>query len=103
MANVANHPRSRNSELSHRNDVPELHHGDRLTIDWFILRGDKFRRMPLDKDGIIRSKVFPGLWLDPQALIDGDLQKVLRLVQEGVQSDEHRKFVERLTEKKAKR
>ena len=69
-------------------------------IDWFILRGDKFRRMPLDKDGVYRSKVFPGLWLDPQALINDDLQTVLRLVQEGVQSEEHRKFVERMTAKK---
>lgn len=71
-------------------------------IDWFILRGDKFRRMPADKDGIHRSKVFPGLWLDAQALIRGDLQRVLRVVQEGVQSGEHRKFVERLAAKKSK-
>ncbi len=71
-------------------------------IDWFVLHGDKFRRMPTDKDGIYRSKVFPGLWLDPHALIDGDLQRVLKVVQDGVQSDDHRRFVERLAAKKGK-
>ncbi|MCI0683570.1 MAG: Uma2 family endonuclease [Gemmataceae bacterium] len=72
-------------------------------IDWFILRGDRFRRMSPDKDHIYRSKVFPGLWLDAPALIESDLPKVLSVVQQGVQSDEHRKFVERLAEKKGKR
>lgn len=33
----------------------------------------------------------------------GDLQRVFEIVQQGVQSDEHRKFVERLAEKKGKR
>src|SRR5206468_4114745 len=47
---------------------------DDQAIDWFILRSGKFRRLPKDKDGIYRSKVFPGLWLDPRALIEGDLQ-----------------------------
>lgn len=75
---------------------------DDRCVDWFVLQGKKYRRMPKDKDGIYRSKVFPGLWLDPQALIDGDLQHVLKVVQDGVQSEEHRKFVERLATKKRK-
>jgi hypothetical protein len=69
-------------------------------IDWFVLRGAKFRRMPADRDGIHRSKVFPGLWLDASALIRGDLQRVLHVVQDGVATDEHRRFVERLAAKK---
>lgn len=71
-------------------------------IDWFILHGTKFRRMPKDKDGVYRSRIFPGLWLDAQALIDGDLQKVLRVVQDGIQSEEHQKFVDRLAARKGK-
>lgn len=69
-------------------------------IDWFVLRGNKFRRLGTEAGGIYRSKVLPGLWLDAQALIRGDLQRVHRVVQEGVRTDEHRKFVERLTASK---
>jgi len=52
--------------------------------------------MPLGKDGIYRSKVFPGLWLDVKAMLDGDLKRVFAVVQQGVESREHREFVARL-------
>lgn len=65
-------------------------------IDWFILRDAKFRRMSLDQDYIYRSRMFGGLWLHPQALLDGDLKRVLKVLHDGLQSDEHRKFLARL-------
>jgi Uma2 family endonuclease len=65
-------------------------------IDWFVLRNNKYRRLALSKDGIYRSKVFPGLWLDVQAMVDGKLRRVLEVVQEGVQSREHETFVNKL-------
>ncbi len=61
-------------------------------IDWFVLEGNQFARLPCD-DGIYRSRVFPGLWLDVQALLDGNLLKVLEVVQRGVATDEHQRFV----------
>ena len=41
-------------------------------IDWFVLRGDRYERLPLSA-GIFKSEVFPGLWLDPEALMHGDM------------------------------
>jgi hypothetical protein len=40
--------------------------------------------------------VFPGLWLDSRALIGGDLNSVLAIVQLGMNSSEHAAFVARL-------
>ena len=43
-----------------------------------------------------RSEVFPGLWLDPAALLRGDLATVLAVVQRGLASPEHATFATRL-------
>ncbi len=40
-------------------------------IDWFALREGRFERMPLTEAGHYQSEAFPGLWLDPAALIRG--------------------------------
>jgi Uma2 family endonuclease len=65
-------------------------------IDWFILRGDRYERLPLSEDGLYRSEAFPGLWLDPQALIAEDLPKLQADIQRGLATPEHQQFVERL-------
>ena len=33
-------------------------------FDWFVRRGDRFEKLPTAADGVLRSEVFPGLWLD---------------------------------------
>lgn len=65
-------------------------------IDWFVLRGDHYESLPPSQDGICRSEIFPGLWLDPAALIAGDMARVLAIVQQGAASPEHATFVRRL-------
>ena len=65
-------------------------------IDWFVLRAGQYERMSLDTEGLCRSEVFPGLWLDPAALLRGDLATVLAVVQRGLASPEHAAFVARL-------
>jgi Uma2 family endonuclease len=62
-------------------------------IDWFVLRQGRFERLAPGADGILRSEVFPGLWLDPEALVRGDLARVLAVLQQGVASPEHVAFV----------
>jgi Uma2 family endonuclease len=65
-------------------------------IGWFANRGGTFERIVPQADGIFRSEVFPGLWLDPAALIRGDVNGVLAIVQQGLNSPEHAEFVTRL-------
>jgi Uma2 family endonuclease len=65
-------------------------------VDWFVLRAGQYERMPVDAQGLVRSEVFPGLWLDPAALVRGDLATVLAIVQRGLASPEHAAFVTRL-------
>jgi Uma2 family endonuclease len=65
-------------------------------IDWFVLRDGLYEPMPAGTDGILRSTVFPGLWLDPRALLGGDLSRLLGVLEEGMKTTEHGEFVARL-------
>jgi Uma2 family endonuclease len=65
-------------------------------VDWFVLRAGQYERLPPGADGILRSEVFAGLWIDPAALIRGDLARVLAVGQQGVSGSEHTAFVTRL-------
>lgn len=65
-------------------------------IRWHFLAEDKYHRLAPDGDGMHRSRVFPGLWLDGQALLRGDLASVLARLQEGLNSPEHQAFVAKL-------
>jgi Uma2 family endonuclease len=65
-------------------------------VDWFVLRGGQYEPLLPDAGGLLRSMVFPGLWLDAGALIRGDLARVLAVVQQAVASPEHATFVARL-------
>ena len=68
-------------------------------IDWFLLREGEYERLPIGPDGIYRGEVFPGLWLDPEALIGGDSVRVAEIARQGVESPEHAAFVARLRER----
>ena len=68
-------------------------------IDWFVLREGQYERMTPGADGLLRSEVFPGLWLDASALLRGDLATVLARAQDGLASAEHAAFAARLRER----
>lgn len=65
-------------------------------VRWFVLDAGRFVALPADADGIFRSRVFPGLWLDAAALLAGDARQMLEVVQRGIATPEHAAFVERL-------
>ena len=65
-------------------------------VDWFVLREGRYEPLAPAADGVLRSTVFPGLWLDPAALLRGDLAAVLAIVQQGLNSPEHADFAARL-------
>jgi Putative restriction endonuclease len=62
-------------------------------IDWFSLRSGEFEPLAADVSGILRSEVFPGLWLDAAALVRGDMRRVLAVAQQGIASPEHAEFI----------
>jgi len=65
-------------------------------IEWNVLRDNEYVLLTADSDGILRSEVFPGLWMHAESLFQGDLAKVLAVLQQGLASPEHQQFVERL-------
>ncbi|HEX7380361.1 MAG TPA: Uma2 family endonuclease [Pirellulales bacterium] len=69
-------------------------------IRWHELLDGRYRVFPPDADGLWRSRVFPGLWLDGKALLAGNLRQVLDRLQEGLRSAEHEQFVAQLATKR---
>jgi Uma2 family endonuclease len=65
-------------------------------IDWFVLREGRYEPLAPGPNGLYRSDVFPGLRLDPAALLRGDMATVLRVLEQGLASAEHEAFVARL-------
>jgi Uma2 family endonuclease len=64
-------------------------------IDWFVWQDGRYERAAAD-DGIFKSRVFPGLWLDGAAAIRGDMARVLEVLQQGLSTSEHASFVEKI-------
>ena len=70
---------------------------------WFVLREGRFEPLAIDPNGLYRSKVFPGLWLDEAAFLRNDGRAVLASLRLGLESREHAEFVERLAANRANR
>ncbi|MEG4088150.1 Uma2 family endonuclease [Microcoleus sp. Pol12B4] len=62
-------------------------------IDWFSLQEEEYISLLPDAEGIIRSRVFPGLWLAVSALLDGDMPSTIATLQTGLNSATHQEFV----------
>jgi Uma2 family endonuclease len=70
-------------------------------LHWFHF---KSRRMIVpDAEGIYRSRVFPGLWIDGPALLACNSARVAEIVQQGLASPEHAAFVKRLEARRRRR
>jgi Uma2 family endonuclease len=65
-------------------------------IDYFLLHQGQYLPLSPSKSGIYQSRVFPGLWLDPKALINGDMVKVNAVLKKGIATPKHRAFVAQL-------
>lgn len=66
-------------------------------LDWFTLKEGNYVNLQPDTTGVIRSHIFPGLWLSVTALLNGNLAEVLAVLQQGLQTVEHQAFVKRLS------
>ncbi|MGH9766509.1 MAG: Uma2 family endonuclease [Blastocatellia bacterium] len=65
-------------------------------IDWFRLENGQYVKVAPDEEGIIESHVFPGLRLATTAMLAGDLARVLAELRKGLDSDEHKAFIQKL-------
>lgn len=97
-ASSASHDLHDKAEVYRRNRVQEylvwrVH--DRA-IDWWSLSRGRYRPLRPQPDGTLRGKALPGLWLDPNAMLAGDLPRVIAVLQRGLASPEHARFVEKL-------
>ena len=65
-------------------------------VFWFVREGDVLVERPPGEDGLFRSVHFPGLWLDPEALLRGDRRRLRAVVDLGCAMPEHAAFVAKL-------
>lgn len=52
-------------------------------FNWFILENEEYRTLTPD-NGILQSRYFPGLWLNLNALLTGNMSQVMQTLQEGL-------------------
>ena len=68
-----------------------------MRVRWMTLAGKLFApTSPDPADGLLKSRVFPGLWLDADALLAGDLARLVAAIERGCATPEHAEFVSRL-------
>lgn len=84
-----------------RNGVKEyvvwsVHDGE---VNWFRLQRGKYVKAKAGAEGIIRSRTFPGLWLNIPALLAGKMAGVFDTLQAGLQSKEQADFIKRLAKR----
>ncbi len=65
-------------------------------VRWHSRRGDRLEEVGPGAHGMYRSEVFPGLWLHPKSLFDGDANALLAALDLGLATPEHAAFVARL-------
>ena len=71
-------------------------------VHWHVRRDDRLERIPPGPYGLYRSAAFPGLWLDPAALLSGDLEGIIAALERGLATLEHAAFVARLADAAAR-
>ncbi len=65
-------------------------------VHWFALEDGRYTPLAPGSDGLLRSRRFPGLWLDPQALLRGDLAALRATLRRGLESPDHTAWVRTL-------
>jgi len=92
----------RNLNIYRRNRVGEylVFRVQDRAIDWFVFQADQFDRLAPDADDILKSVVFPGLWLHCNAFWARDFSKLESVLKKGLASPEHAEFVRKLASAK---
>ena len=101
-ASSASYDLNQKKRVYARNGVPEyivyLDYEQRVV--WHVLRAGVYEEQQPDEDRVLKSERFPGLWLLPDALLAGDLSRVLETLQQGLALPEHKTFCAALTRRR---
>jgi Uma2 family endonuclease len=63
-------------------------------LDWFYLQAGEYIALDADAQGILRSQVFPGLWLDRPAVLQGNMAQVVAVLSQGVTTPGYAAFTQ---------
>ena len=98
-ASSASYDLNQKKRVYARNGVPEyiVYLAYEQRVVWHVLRAGVYEEQQADEVGVLKSERFPGLWLLPDALLAGDLSRVLETLQQGLASPEHKTFCAELT------
>jgi Uma2 family endonuclease len=77
-----------------------VHALDPDEVIWYGQDQGVLHERPIPRDGIYRSAAFPGLWLDPLALVNNDGRRLRAVLDLGCATPEHAAFVARLAEQR---
>jgi Uma2 family endonuclease len=66
------------------------------SVHWFVRRRKRFQALRPGRDGIYRSEVFTGLWLDADALFAEDLDRLMLVLDQGLATHEYAAFAAKL-------
>ena len=96
-ASTASYDLQEKLQVYRRNGVKEyiVWLSDRI-IDWFRLRDGEYIKLQSNEQNIIKSEVFPGLWLKIDSLLENNLAQVIQRVQQGLVTKEHQ-FIAKIT------
>jgi Uma2 family endonuclease len=73
---------------------------ERKTL-WYQLERGEYRAIEADDQGVLRSRVFPGLWFDSELFWANDLAGLLGVLRHGVESPQHLRFCSDLQTKRS--
>ena len=59
---------------------------------WWELQDEQYQEIAPSAEALLKSRIFPGLWLDTAALLRGDMKGVLAALRRGLVSPEHGAF-----------
>jgi Uma2 family endonuclease len=68
----------------------------RKRVTWRVLQDGAYVAQRIPDDGIFRSPVFPGLWLNVAAFWDDDGSRMMAALNQGLATEEHQRFVQSL-------
>ncbi len=72
-----------------------------LAVDCWMLVNDEYQPVTPEADQMLRSGLFPGLWLDVRGLLAGDGSRVMDTLRRGLASQEHASFASALHQREA--